>query len=377
MEELDDKEFDQIFKNRIKDGYLDFEEESWIKMEKKLRKRNRFIFLRNASVILLFLSLGLAAYLLNGNNKSAKEEILVKHVERFRNEPKDIKQKDDLSIRGLSDSRFSPSLRENPLKTVYQTLPTLKTDLSIPVELGDSAVSRNQNSPMVHNNKIEPIREDEKESQKEPIIEKAINLPKRKRSIVLSINAGPDFNSTEKTIGGKSGVALGIGISVPIGAKLSFQTGVNYGSKNYEAEGYDYAFNNPNTVNIIAGIDASCKVLEIPLRATYNLNTNANGSFDVSAGLSSYVMLKENYRFIYTAASGRNDRLLEERNANQHYLSVIDLSATYRIKLKNKNFAFGIEPYLKIPLGGIGEGSVPLKSSGISLKLNYELNRKN
>ncbi|MGF1923871.1 MAG: hypothetical protein ACQUHE_06800 [Bacteroidia bacterium] len=377
MEELDDRDFDQIFKNKIKDGYLDFEEEAWIKMERKLRKRNRFVFLRNAGVILLFLSLGLAAYLLSGDNRSAKEEILVKNVERFENEPKDIKQEDKLSIRDLSKSRSSPSSSAKPLKMAYQTPATSAANLLRPIEKGDSAVKGNQNLPIAQNNKFESFAEVEKRSQTETIIEKAINFPKRKRSIILSINAGPDFNSTEKTIGGKSGVALGIGISMPIGTKLSFQTGVSYGSKNYKAEGYDYAFNNPNTVNIIAGIDASCKVLEIPLRATYNLTENGKGGLDVNAGLSSYMMLKENYRFIYTAASGRNDRFLEERNANQHYLSVIDLSATYHIKLKNKNFAFGIEPYLKIPLGGIGEGSVPLKSSGISLKLNYELNRKN
>ncbi|RYG11401.1 MAG: hypothetical protein EOO07_20660, partial [Chitinophagaceae bacterium] len=197
-----------------------------------------------------------------------------------------------------------------------------------------------------------------------------------KRGISLSILLGPDFNSTENIIGGKRGLAVGIGVGIPLSRRLSLQTGVNYGSKNYEAKGYDYTFNNPSTVNLISGIDASCKVLEIPLRTAYVVMNRPNYSVDLSAGLSSYVMLKENYRFVYTEASGRKDRFLEEKNANQHYLSVLDLSATYSIKLENKKFALGIQPYVKIPLRGIGEGSVPLKSSGISLKLNYELIKK-
>ncbi len=87
-------------------------------------------------------------------------------------------------------------------------------------------------------------------------------------------------------------------------------------------------------------------------------------------------MLKENYVFKYLPSTGRKDRVSEFTNANQHFFSVLDLSATYNIKLKSKKFALGFEPYIKIPLGGIGEGNVPLKSSGVSLKLRYDLNKK-
>ncbi|MBC7614531.1 MAG: outer membrane beta-barrel protein, partial [Pedobacter sp.] len=208
------------------------------------------------------------------------------------------------------------------------------------------------------------------EEIKKPITKK-VKFP-----ISLAINAGPDFNSTKKVIGGKSSLALGIGISIGLSKRFSVQTGLNYGTKNYSASSYDYTFANPSIRPNIAQVNAICKVLEIPLSASYSILDDSKNKINLNAGLSSYLMLKENYTYKYIAAV-RADRLIEVTNSNQHFLSVVDLSATYFIKLKNKKFALGFEPYLKIPLSGIGEGRVPLKSSGISLKLNYELNKKN
>ncbi|MEJ5993495.1 outer membrane beta-barrel protein [Pedobacter sp. Du54] len=381
MEELNDKDFDQIFKNRIKDGYLEFEEDSWLKMEKKLRARNRYVFLRNASIILLFLSFGIGIYKMSSetaikdvkitkNSKATPKsniEVLEKNNEIFAEKlhKTTLFTSKNKKIRDLAS-------KNNLFATKQEIVETPTISMAIENVTIDSSITIAKDQVLPQNNPISDVKTD----VRVPINETTTPHLKPKRAIALSILLGPDFSSTENTIGGKHGIALGIGLSVPIGKKLSVQTGINYGSKNYEAKGYDYSFNNPNVVSLISAIDASCKVLEIPLRASYNIMDNQKNSIDLSAGLSSYMMLKENYRFIYTQASGRKDRFLEEKNANQHYLSVIDLSATYNVRLKNKKFALGVQPYVKIPISGIGEGSVPLKSSGISLKLNYELIKK-
>ncbi len=378
MEELNDKDFDQIFKNKITTNYLEYEEESWIKMEKKLRKRDRFVFYRNASIILLFLSFGIGLYLTNdyklqnspiNAGKKITQDSLEKAAPSLANNQR-------LKEIGLEPTRSNGKqlFTNKPLITENHQAnqSTVNSVVEQPI-VANNTPTAVQNQTPIQNNPIISIQEPATSAVKEniPIISTKTKFP-----ISIAFIIGPDFNSTENTIGGKSGMAIGLGVSIGLSKKLSVQTGVNYGSKNYDAGAYDYTFNNPSVVNTIAGIDASCKVLEIPLRASYALIDNQKSSISLNAGLSSYLMLKENYRFIYTAASGRKDRFLEEKNANQHYLSVIDLSATYNIKLKNKKFALGLEPYIKIPLGGIGEGNVPLKSSGISLKLNYELNKK-
>lgn len=388
MRELNNKDFDQAFKERMTESFPEFEEAAWLKMEKKLRKKDRLAFYRNASIVLLFLSFGLGFYLLNKKNIEKSQPVIVNEDNEPKNELKQpIENPIIISDHGIVDRQISnverslskPAVQQNeaqpivfPLKSTdnedkNKVEPIVKT-----VEL-IAVVPSSEVEPVLEKNSVKPntaalTPNDEKPS-------KAIRV-KRKIPISLAISAGPDFNSTTTLAGGKVSVALGVSVGVGLTKKLSVQTGLIYGSKNYAASNYDYTFNNPNTRAIVESIQAACKVLEIPLRASYNINQNEKRSIELNAGLSSYLMLKENYVFKYTAASGRKDRVNDITNANQHLLSVVELSATYNIKLKNKNLALGIEPYVKIPLSGIGEGNVPLKSSGVSFKLRYDFNKK-
>lgn len=396
MEELSDKDFDQIFKSRIKEGYLEYEEESWLKMEKKLRAKDRFVFFRNASIILLFLSFGIGIYMISSEKSRKEATRTVKKMEKTKKtdlaQPAVLEKNDPILLAKTPKNTDSSVANEkvaqlNKKNGSVMLKPEILAAAEFPNAIQAKAINNStvvaqrtaqDSSAATIQNQVATQSDLIGQQKDAGSLLDEVNKGKNstKRGIILSVLLGPDFNSTENTIGGKGGVAMGVAVSIPILKKLSVQTGLNYGLKKYAAQGYDYTFNNPNTVNIISGIDASCKVLEIPLGFSYQLTENQKRSINLNAGLSSYLMLTENYRFIYTQASGRKDRLLEEKNANQHYLSVVDLSATYHIKLKNKNVALGIQPYVKLPLAGIGAGKVPLKSSGVSLKLNYEFSKK-
>lgn len=195
--------------------------------------------------------------------------------------------------------------------------------------------------------------------------------------VSLSLSLGPEFNSSASLIGGKKGFSTGIGFSIGLAKRLRLHTGVKYSTKAYGTDGYDYAFRNENIKPMISRVEASCEVLEIPLQASFTVMEDNHRSIDLNAGMSSYFMLKEDYTFKYTEASGYKDRFQEVNNENQHYFGVIDLSATYYIKLKKEKFRLGVEPYVKIPVTGVGEGNVNLKSSGVALKLRYDLGKKN
>ncbi|MES2416568.1 MAG: hypothetical protein V4541_00185 [Bacteroidota bacterium] len=391
MKELNDKDFDQLFKERIAEGLPPFEEESWLKMEKKLARKDRFVFYRNASIILLFLSFGLGFYFMN-RKEPTKTTVNAIH-KAPQNELKNTGTPGEKEITNAAqpNTGLTTLLPASNVKTrsitgviIGKSFQSLRkeeiTELPIMAQNEPDTVALATATPDLSSGQITAPDQLALASITPTDATKAElkNVKKNSRKIPISValSFGPDFNSTEKVVGGKGSMAMGLSVSVGLFKKLSLQTGIAYGAKNYEASGYDYAFNNPNVANSIAAINAACKVLEIPLRASYQLTDQQHSSIDLNAGLSSYIMLKEDYNFIYTAVSGRKDRLLEKTNANQHYLSVIDLSATYNIKLKNKKFALGIEPYLKIPMSGIGEGNVPLKSSGVSLKIRYDLNKK-
>lgn len=385
MKDLNDKDFDLAFKKRMTESYPEFEEESWLKMEKKLRKRERLVFYRNASIILLFLSFGLGFYLI-GFKKTLKEQAVIAKKEPVQApiktapstlpivaDTQPVSTNKNNQTAGLS---VAPIFKSKPLQTNpipfknIDSVPTpitsaLPTDERVAVVTPPQEVIKPAETPITTSDPIQAITNEAKSAK-----------VKRKIPIRLAISAGPDLNSTTALVGGKTSVAVGIGIEVGLSNKLSVQTGLNYGSKNYDASGYDYTFSNPNVQANITNIQALCKVLEIPLKASYNVSDNQSRSIDVNAGLSSYLMLKENYVFQYQPSLNRKDRVSEVNNANQHFFSVLELSATYHIKLKSKKLALGFEPYVKIPLGGIGEGNVRLKSSGVSLKLRYDLNKK-
>lgn len=407
MKELNDKDFDQAFKTRVTEEYLEFEEESWLKMEKKLQKRDRMIWLRNASIILLFLSFGLGFYLMNqkdapkttlagkkpkqeqkGNDTVPAQQPVLKEqaptVELVEEKPNALDK--PLPFFRQQLTRGNKTIDQPDNKTIQNPLIANRNEPAQPNSVPGNPIPSNpvQANPVP----VNPIQKVEATNQQliaqsassERLIDSTNNSAKkpkikRKIPISLAISAGPDFNSTSALVGGKGTAAFGLTVGVGLTKKLAIQTGLIYGAKNYSASNYDYHFSNPNVQASIAQINAACKVLEIPLRASYSLSDNKNRSIELNGGLSSYLMLKENYVFKYTAASGKKDRITEKTNANQHFLSVLDLSATYNIKLNSK-LGFGIEPYVKIPLSGIGEGNVPLKSSGVSLKLRYDFNKK-
>lgn len=387
MLELEDNEFDKIFKNRIIEKDFDFEEESWLKMENKLRARERKIFWRNvamaAAVLLMIGTIFFNQHSIKNHEEqqyTQKNPSLNKSELEPRNNLPQVKHLPSISITTKESTESLPNQEKN---TAVAYLPINKhqqrqDSSTLAIEHPDNAKPNTDISPeaIIIENTASAIAK-----LNTTLNTSKIDTPKKNKSyqpkifgpLTLSLIAGPDFSSTEKNLGGKGGAALGFGISVGLGKRWNLGTGLIYAVKNYAAQGYDYSFSNPNVANIISAIDAKCQVIEVPITAGFSLLENDNRKITLNGGISSYFMLKENYRFIYTEASKRADRFLEKTNANQHYLSVIDLSAAYNLKLNGKGLSLGIQPYLKIPLKGIGEGKVPLNSSGISLNLNYAI----
>jgi len=399
MKELKDKDFDELFRSRITEEIPAFEEESWLKMEEKLRKKDRLLLYRYASIILLLLSFGLAFYFLN-KKATIKLEIATEQIKKAIPVDSALSTNDralPVLVEGKNENLATYSIQSPKTKVNEQRI-ILHGDNSTLLEI--QGTNKVVNSPTdiasaPHNPaNVNPGLIVQKEavveaqqtagnqetvsiaSTEEPTSTNKKGKIKRKLPISLAINVGPDFNSTSAIIGGKTSLAVGVAIGVRITKKLSIQTGLNYGRKNYNTTAYNYTFSNPNAINTVEQVQAACKVLEIPLRASLNVSENKKRRIELNAGLSSYLMLKEDYTFKYHPSLNRADRFAQVTNENKHILSVLDLSASYDVKLKNKNLALGIEPYVKIPLTGIGEGNVSLKSSGISLKLRYDFNKK-
>jgi hypothetical protein len=190
----------------------------------------------------------------------------------------------------------------------------------------------------------------------------------------ISATAGPDASMAGTSSPGKMKLIAGAGVGFTIHDKVTLRSGFYTARKIYTATAEDYHASSefyqyyPN----FQKAEADCKVYEIPLSASYNFSRKNGHNLFASAGLSTYLMKRETYNFYYkyTATGPTVNRSYTLRNANNHILSVIDLSAGYQKKI-GKNFSIMAEPYLKIPLTGIGFGNVKLNSGGILFTATY------
>jgi len=409
--ELNDNEFDATFRKKVFDADPQFEEAAWDKMERKLKRRDRIVFFRKSALVLLALLAGVWGYY-------SFEKTHDQHIDRVSNKkqiektvpadtivPRDKMTPEIDQTKGIvTVENQVNSVREKITPVVIQNQRTAKMnynpDRVMPVQdLAGEGFNKQLSGAVL----INPIPADQlsgltmsdmDQRMRPSMIKKVTPVPdqglpgkkeikvKRSLPVSLAISAGPEFNSASSVVGGDPGFNAGLTLGFGISKKLDLQAGVRYSIKKYSgAGGIRYNFPNTNATwlkNNLTDLDATCNVLEVPLTASYRVADNARRTINVNAGISSYLMLKEDYLFKYNNQyGGETQRVLRKANANQHLLSVVDLSATYFIKLKNNNLKIGLEPFVKIPLSGVGEGNINLKSSGIALKLRYDLDKKN
>jgi hypothetical protein len=76
-------------------------------------------------------------------------------------------------------------------------------------------------------------------------------------------------------------------------------------------------------------------------------------------------MKKENYEYYFKTPAGQiYDKDWSVSNKNKHLFSVLSISGGYQYSF-NKQFSIVAEPYINLPLTGIGSGKVKLNSGGI------------
>ena len=144
------------------------------------------------------------------------------------------------------------------------------------------------------------------------------------------------------------------------------RTGFYVAKKIYSVDEDEYHVPQGSTWNnYLQSVDANCKVYEVPLVLSYNFGKTKNHSWFASAGLSSYFMKRESYVYYYKNPLGVTySNPWTVTNQNKHYFSVLDISGGYEYSI-NKRFSIIAEPYVKLPLSGIGLGKIKLNSAGV------------
>lgn len=183
----------------------------------------------------------------------------------------------------------------------------------------------------------------------------------------VSVSAGPDISMVEYKKPGKVTLAYGIGLGYTFMNKLTLQTGFYVAKKVYSSDSSHYHPSGPIAYYpYVDNIDANCKVYEIPVNLLYNFGQHKKHNFYAGAGISSLIMKSEVYDYSYKYYGQYYSQTKTINNENQHNFSQLNLTAGYQYNISNR-VSVSAQPYVKLPLKGIGFGKVQLKSGGVMI----------
>lgn len=197
---------------------------------------------------------------------------------------------------------------------------------------------------------------------------------KKSNYFFLSLSAGPDVSAAGINSLGKLKPVYGVGVGFSFHDKFSLRTGFYSARKVYTASPDEYhpPYNFWTYYPYLNKVDADCRVFEIPLMLSYNFTHSNEHSIFGTAGISSYFMKRETYNYISKLPSGQTtNKQVTYNNKNKHYFSVLTLSGGYQRNL-GKSVSIAAEPYVKIPVDGIGFGKMQLNSAGILFSLQVK-----
>lgn len=191
--------------------------------------------------------------------------------------------------------------------------------------------------------------------------------------LILSAMAAPDITSGPSSKSAKISSNLGMLATYALGSKFSLTSGAIYSKKYYNSGGStSNSIYSPKTATDWE-VKADCNVLDIPLNVNYKLMNKKSLAVSVNTGLSSYFMLKEKYQYITGSASGAQEiSNTEFDNKNQHIFGIANVSVSFDHQI-SQNLSVGVQPFAKLPLTGIGNNDVNLKSTGVSFSISIGL----
>lgn len=201
--------------------------------------------------------------------------------------------------------------------------------------------------------------------------------PKNKKGFFVGLVGGVDISTVKYSYASKPGYNIGATIGYRFNNHWSVQTGAVYTQKNYKMKGED--FNPPKGSWIsyynIETVEGYCKMWDIPIIGTYHFNSRGKSNTFVSIGTSSYFMKTEDYNYLYNYNNQYYSRDANYNSNDQHLFALLHISAGVE-KSIGKNISTIIEPYAKLPLSGVGYGSIQLSSFGLNFSVQYRQPKK-
>jgi len=199
------------------------------------------------------------------------------------------------------------------------------------------------------------------------------HIQQNRRGFYLGAVFGPSFSEVKYQGLRKPGFDVGIVAGYRVNKKILLETGLLFAQKYYFSDGKYFSMDKvrssmPAGMKVLS-LEGKSTVFEVPIKIKYYVLQKNRTSIFSSAGISSYIMTgeKNNYR---TLINGSQQNMISSYNGTSGYFAVsVDLSIGYEKRI-GKSSGISIEPYLQIPLKGMGVGALPVISTGLRIGFN-------
>jgi hypothetical protein len=114
----------------------------------------------------------------------------------------------------------------------------------------------------------------------------------------------------------------------------------------------------------VLSLEGSSTIIEIPLDVKYNFLPRKRSNFFATAGLMSYLLTDEKNDYILLVNGAEMNTTTRYTEASRYFAAALNVSAGYEVHLRN-SFSLRINPYVQMPLRGIGVGTMRVMSTGI------------
>lgn len=417
-----DKPLENFFRDKAETfSDLSYREEDWNELEKRLDRldlkkgyRRKIVILAAASVLLV----GLMGYFTVTNHQKINE------ISEQVNQLEETKKSDSAAERdrmataeepenssdpaegNLNNDGFTDSsVRETKLDEISkekspntrkaESLSAVRTenfnrDLIIEKAdryvLAQSTLVDGNQKIAIENDKVYSLRETASGAADDAIFAHAASdsgtgqiassMDTRHRSsVTLGFMFSPDL-STAGTISNfdKPGFKGGVLAEFSFSDRISVRSGAIFSNVRYKAGQNDYRA--PENWNYGVSPDqttALCLILDIPVTLKATMIQLERSNFYVTGGVSTYVMLSEEYKFDYGAnTSPYLTSEWEGKTGDRFWASNLSFSIGYEMELTDR-VALRAEPHLYVPVREVGWGNVKLYSIGTSVSLNVRM----
>lgn len=213
-----------------------------------------------------------------------------------------------------------------------------------------------------------------------------IDREQRERKVRFGLNVAPGMSSA--TDGSALNISGGVNLDIAIAKNVDISTGVQLEHRNIDSDA-----RGGSGAAALQQTSYSMTNLDIPLNITWRFKNSKTESYYVSGGFSSLAYLGESYTttsftqelqssIVYGTSGEENTvyKLVEVRTTtterSEPFTSFdlagrLNLMVGYRKSISPK-LNLHIEPFLKIPVSGMGSNDMRFTTSGITCKISFK-----